>query len=96
MASANRGGTYISMEFGEGMNHIKSVHIYYSSVYNQLRAGRTVKVQCVNVQGLKAVNAFSFQRRAISYQNVGFDDKTKDRIKLNSTRLAVWYSPFGL
>lgn len=60
MASANRGGTYVSMEFGEGMNHIKSVHIYYSGVYNQLRAGRTVKVQCVNEQELKTVNAFFF------------------------------------
>ena len=27
-------GTYISMEFGEGVNHIKPVHIYYSSVDN--------------------------------------------------------------
>lgn len=39
------GGTYISMEFGEGVNHIKPVHINYSSVYNQLRAGYTVKAQ---------------------------------------------------
>lgn len=39
------GGTYISMEFGEGVNHIKPMHIYYSSVYNQLRAGYTVKAQ---------------------------------------------------
>ena len=31
--------TYISMEFAEGVNHIKPVHIYYSSVDNQLRAG---------------------------------------------------------
>lgn len=60
MASANRNDTYISMEFGEGMNHIKSVHIYYSGVYNQLRAGRTVKVQRGNEQSLEVVNGFFF------------------------------------
>lgn len=47
--SQHCGGTYISMKFGEGVDHIKSVHIYYSSVNNQLRAERTVKAQ--NVDG---------------------------------------------
>ncbi len=37
-------GTYISVEFSEGVNHIKPVHIYYSSVDNQLRPGDAVKV----------------------------------------------------
>lgn len=35
------------MEFGEGVDHIKPVHINYSGVYNQLRAGCAVKAQHV-------------------------------------------------
>lgn len=37
--------TYISVEFREGVNHIKPVHIYYSRVYNQLRSGEEVKAK---------------------------------------------------
>lgn len=37
--------TYISVEFREGVNHIKPVHIYYSCVYNQLRSGDGVKAK---------------------------------------------------
>lgn len=43
--SQHCGGTYVSMEFGEGVDHIKPVHINYSGVYNQLRAGCAVKAQ---------------------------------------------------
>lgn len=37
--------TYISVEFREGVNHIKPVHIYYSCVDNQLRSGDGVKAK---------------------------------------------------
>lgn len=35
--------TYISMEFAERVDHIKPVHIYYSSVDDQLRPGWRVR-----------------------------------------------------
>lgn len=40
--------TYISMEFGEGVDHIKPMHIYYSGVDDQLGAVGTVKAQYVD------------------------------------------------
>lgn len=40
--------TYISVEFREGVNHIKPVHIYYSCVDNQLRSGDGVKAKNVD------------------------------------------------
>lgn len=39
--------TYIPMELGEGVDHIKPVHVNDSGVDNQLRAGCAVKAQHV-------------------------------------------------
>lgn len=62
------------MEFGERVNHIKPVHIYYSGVYDQLRAGceYTVKVEqlCRNN---------NFMTIELAYQNV-----------INSAINALW------
>lgn len=35
--------TYVSVEFGEGVDHIKSMHINYSSVDDQLRPEHLIK-----------------------------------------------------
>lgn len=42
------GVTYISVEFREGVDHIKPVHVYYSCVDYQLRAGQMVKAEYVD------------------------------------------------
>lgn len=46
-AGRHCGATYISMELGEGVDHVKPVHINDSGVYDQLGAGCAVKAQHV-------------------------------------------------